>query len=66
MKAIASLSVSLKPSQHLLLIQSLAHAVAAGAVLTATLPAWLAAGLLLLIARHWRACAACRRSKLCC
>jgi toxin CptA len=49
MKAIASLSVSLKPSQHLLLIQSLAHAVAAGAVLTATLPAWLAAVLLLLI-----------------
>jgi toxin CptA len=49
MKAVAPLSVSLKPSRRLLLIQSLAHAVAAAAVLAATIPSWLAAVLLLLI-----------------
>jgi toxin CptA len=48
MKPVAPLPVSLKPSQHLLVIQSLAHLVAAGAVLAANLPAWLAAVLLLL------------------
>ena len=48
MKPVASLSVSLKPSQRLLVIQSLAHLAAAGAVLAANLPAWLAAVLLLL------------------
>ncbi|MDP1734127.1 MAG: hypothetical protein Q8L44_07160 [Sulfuritalea sp.] len=47
MKAVAPLSVSLKPSRHLLLLQSLAHVAAAGAVLAATLPSWLAAILLL-------------------
>jgi hypothetical protein len=49
MKPVASLSVSVKPSRRLLLIQSLAHAVAAVAVLVATIPSWLAAVLLLLI-----------------
>ncbi|NJD34959.1 MAG: hypothetical protein FIA96_09030 [Betaproteobacteria bacterium] len=49
MKPVASLSVSLKPSQRLRAIQSLAHLVAAGAVLAANLPAWLAAGFLLLV-----------------
>ncbi|MCX7146606.1 MAG: hypothetical protein NT042_10490 [Sulfuritalea sp.] len=49
MKPVALLSVSLKPSRRLLLIQSLAHAVAAAAVLAATIPSWLAALLLLLI-----------------
>lgn len=48
MKPVASLSFVLKPSRRLLLIQSLAHLVAAGAVLAANLPAWLAAVLLLL------------------
>jgi toxin CptA len=48
MKPVASLSFALKPSRRLLLIQSLAHLVAAGAVLAANLPAWLAAVLLLL------------------
>jgi len=48
MKPVAPLSVSLKPSQRLLVIQSLAHLVAAVAVLAANLPAWLAALLLLL------------------
>lgn len=48
MKPVASLSVSLKPSQRLLVAQSLAHLIAAGAVLAANLPAWLAAFLLLL------------------
>ena len=48
MKPVAPLSVSLKPSRRLLVIQSVAHLVAAGAVLAANLPAWLAAFLLLL------------------
>ena len=48
MKPVASLSFVLKPSRRLLLIQSLAHLVAAGAVLAANLPAWVAAVLLLL------------------
>jgi len=49
MNAVAPLSVPIKPSRRLLLIQSLAHAVAAGAVLAATVPSWLAAILLLAI-----------------
>jgi toxin CptA len=49
MKPVASLPLSLKPSQRLLAIQSLAHLVAAGAVLGANLPTWLAAACLLLV-----------------
>ena len=49
MKPVATLPVSIRPSRHLLVIQSVAHAVAAGAVLAASLPSWLAAVLLLLI-----------------
>jgi len=49
MKAVAPLSVSIKPSRRLLLIQLAAHLVAAGAVLAANLPPWLAAILLILI-----------------
>jgi hypothetical protein len=49
MKPVAPLSVFIKPSLRLLLIQSLAHVVAAGAVLAASLPSWLAAVILLLI-----------------
>ena len=49
MKPVAPLSVSLKPSRRLLVIQSLAHLVAAGAVLAGNLPAWLAAVFLLLV-----------------
>lgn len=48
MKPVATLSVAIKPSRHLLLVQSAAHVVAAGAVLVATLPSWLAALLLVL------------------
>jgi toxin CptA len=48
MKPVASLPVSLKPSQHLLVIQSLAHVAAAGSILASNLPAWLATVLLLL------------------
>jgi hypothetical protein len=48
MKPVASLSFALKPSRRLLLIQSLAHLVAAGAVLAANLPPWMTAILLLL------------------
>jgi len=49
MKPVATLSLSIKPSRRLLLIQAVAHAVAVGAVLAATLPPWLMAVLLLLI-----------------
>jgi len=49
MKQVAPLSVSIRPSRRLLLIQSAAHVVAAVAVLAAILPAWLAAVLLILI-----------------
>jgi toxin CptA len=49
MKPVAPLSVSLKPSQRLLVILSLAHVAAAGSVLAGNLPAWLATILLLLI-----------------
>ena len=49
MKPVAPLSISLRPSRRLLLVQSAAHLVAAGAVLAATLPAWLAALLLILV-----------------
>ena len=48
MKPVAPLSVPLRPSRQLLVIQSLAHLAAAGAVLAGSLPAWLAAVLLLL------------------
>ncbi|MCX7147823.1 MAG: hypothetical protein NTY05_00200 [Rhodocyclales bacterium] len=48
MKPAAPLSISIKPSRRLLLIQSLAHVAAAGAVLAATLPSWLAVALLIL------------------
>ncbi|MDK9704948.1 MAG: hypothetical protein OEL20_17620 [Sulfuritalea sp.] len=49
MKPVAPVSISLRPSRRLLAVQSAAHLVAAGAVLAATLPAWLAAILLILI-----------------
>ena len=49
MKPVAALSVCIKPSHRLLLIQSAGHVVAAAAVLAATVPAWLAAVLLILI-----------------
>jgi len=49
MKQVAPLSVSIRPSRRLLLIQLAAHVVAVGAVLAAALPSWLAAVLLLLI-----------------
>ena len=48
MKPVAPLSVPLRPSRQLLVIQSLAHLAAAGAVLAGNLPLWLAAVLLLL------------------
>jgi len=49
MKLVAPLSVSIKPSHRLLLIQSAAHVTAAGAVLSAALPPWMAAIFLILI-----------------
>lgn len=49
MQPVASLTLRLQPSPGLLLLLSLAHALAAGAVLTASLPPWLAAGFLLSI-----------------
>ena len=47
MKASAPLSLSLRPSRHLLAIQVAAHAVAAAAVVLSNLPPWAAALLLL-------------------
>ena len=49
MKPVALLSLVIKPSRHLLLIQAVAHAVAVGAVLVSTVPPWLASILLILI-----------------
>jgi len=49
MKQIAALPLAIKPSRRLLLIQSAAHVVAAGAVLAAAIPSWLAAVLLILV-----------------
>ena len=49
MKPVASLIIPLWPSRRLLLVQSMAHLVAAGAVLACTIPSWLAALLLLLV-----------------
>ncbi len=49
MKPVAPLTIPLKPSRRLLLVQSTAHLVAAGAVLASTIPSWLMALLLLLV-----------------
>lgn len=49
MKAVAALTVSIKPSRRLLLIQSVAHIVAALSVLAANLPLWLALTILIAI-----------------
>ncbi|MCM2289005.1 MAG: hypothetical protein NDI67_08255 [Sulfuritalea sp.] len=49
MKPVATLPVSIKPSRRLLLVQLLAHAVAAGAVLASNIAPWSAALLLLLV-----------------
>ena len=49
MKPVAPVSVSVRPSRRLLLVQLTAHVVSAGAVLAANLPSWLAAVLLILI-----------------
>ena len=49
MKSVAPLSVSIKPSRRLLVIQSVAHVAAVGAVLASTVPSWLAAVFLLAI-----------------
>ena len=49
MKPVVRLQVSLRPSRHLLVLQLLAHLAAAGAVLAATLPSWMALLLLLLV-----------------
>jgi toxin CptA len=49
MKPVARLSIPIRPSRRLLLMQSMAHVIAAAAVLAATLPSWLAAVLLLLV-----------------
>ena len=49
MKPVAALTIPLRPSRQLLLVQSMAHVVAAGAVLASTIPSWLAALLLLVV-----------------
>ena len=52
MKPVAPLSVSIKPSRRLLVIQSAAHVLAIAAVLASTVPPWLAVVLLLLSLIH--------------
>jgi len=49
MKQVAPISVRIKPSRRLLLIQSIAHVAAVGAVLASTVPSWLAVVLLIMI-----------------
>ena len=49
MRPVGALSLAIEPSRHLLLIQSVAHAVAVGAVLASTVPSWLAVVLLIMI-----------------
>lgn len=49
MKPVAPLTIPLRPSRRLLLVQTIAHLVAGGAVLVSTIPSWLAAALLLLV-----------------
>ena len=49
MQPVAPLSVSLKPSRRLLVIQSAAHVLAVAAVLASAVPSWLAAVLLLMM-----------------
>lgn len=49
MKSAAASGVSIKPSRRLLLILTIAHIVAAGSVLVATLPSWLTAALLVVV-----------------
>jgi toxin CptA len=49
MKSAARLAVSITPSRRLLVVQSMAHVAAIGAVLASNVPSWLMAFLLLLI-----------------
>ncbi|MBL8478374.1 MAG: hypothetical protein JNK59_03615 [Sterolibacteriaceae bacterium] len=49
MKPVAPLTIPLRPSRRLLLVQVIAHLVAGGAVMVSTIPSWLAAALLLLV-----------------
>ncbi len=49
MKPVAPLTIPLRPSRRLLLVQAIAHLVAGGAVLVSTIASWLAAALLLLV-----------------
>jgi toxin CptA len=53
MKPVAPVSVLLNPSRRLLVLQSLAHVVAAGAVAASTIPFWLAGLLLILVGFSW-------------
>ena len=49
MKSAAASVVSLKPSRRLILVLTIAHIVALGSVLAATLPPWLTAVLLIVV-----------------
>ena len=49
MKPVAPLTIPLRPSRRLLLVQVIAHLVAGGAVMVSTIASWLAAALLLLV-----------------
>ena len=67
MKPIATLSLVVRPSRRLLLVQLLAHAGAAGAVLASEIPPWSAAILLVLVGAslaRWRSAVAARGLRL--
>ena len=49
MKPVAPLLLQIKPSRRMLVLQSLAHIVAAGGVMASTIPSWMAALLLILV-----------------
>ena len=53
MKPVAPLHLQIKPSRRMLVLQSLAHVVAAGGVMASTIPSWMAALLLILVGFSW-------------
>jgi hypothetical protein len=56
MKPVAPLLLQIKPSRRMLVLQSLAHVVAAGGVMASTIPSWMAALLLIIVGFSWVRC----------
>jgi len=53
MKPVATLSLALRPSRQLLVLQSVAHALAAACILASAIPPWLAVSLLIPVGFSW-------------